>query len=178
MNKTGVALLCLLLASCTGGSPENRYYTLAPIGPTAAPAPGKPKVRLSSLHLPSLYDRPQMVVRTGAQSVEFSEFDRWAEPLERMTARMLAQDIALRRPSPSGPMSGDEQKLQVSVDEFAADRSGMARLSGAWKIISIDNQVRTGEFTYSKPVDSGHPESVAAAMSALLGQLADDIDRN
>ncbi len=178
MKKTGVALLCLMLAACSGGSPDSHYYTLSAVGPATAPAPGKPQFRLAGVHLPSIYDRPQMVVRTGPQSVEINEFDRWAEPLERMTARTLAQDIALRRPQHPGPISAEQQKLQVSVDEFAADRSGMARLSGSWKITGIDNQVSAGEFAYSKPVEAGHPENVAAAMSALLGQLADEFDRN
>jgi uncharacterized lipoprotein YmbA len=178
MNKAGVALLCGMLAACTGGTPDSHYYTLSPAGPAAAPASGKPQFRLTSVHLPSIYDRPQMVVRSGAQSVEFSEFDRWAEPLERMTARILAQDIALRRPRPGGPVPADQPKLQISVDEFAADRSGTARLSGTWKITGTDNETRVGDFSYSKPAESGRPESAAAAMSALLGQLADEIDRN
>ena len=178
MKRAGLGLLCLMLTACGGGSPESRYFTLSPVGPAVAPAPGKPLFRLTSIHLPSLYDRPQLVMRTGPQSVEIDEFDRWAEPLERMTARTLSQDIALRRPRPAGPLPADQPKLQVSIDEFAADRSGTARLTGTWKITGMDNEARAGDFAYSKPADSARPESIAAAMSALLGQLADEIDRN
>lgn len=178
MNKAGLALLCLTLAACAGGSPESHYYTLSPVGPAAAPSSGKPLFRVTSVHLPSIYDRPQLVVRTGPESVDLNEFERWAEPLERMTARILAQDIALRRPRPPGPVPAEQPRLMVSIDEFAADRSGTARLSGTWRITGADDQTRAGDFSYAKPADASRPERVAAAMSALLGQLADDIDRN
>ena len=181
MRKAGLGLLCLMVAACGGTSPENRYFTLSPVGP-AAPSPSavKPPLRMTGLHLPSLYDRPQMVIRTGPQSIGFDEYDRWAEPLERMAARILAQDIALRRPRPTGPLpsAADQPRVQVSVDEFAADSVGVARLSGTWRITGADDAARAGDFSYSAPVEAGRPDGVAAAMSALLGRLADEIDRN
>jgi uncharacterized lipoprotein YmbA len=120
-------------------------------------------------------------MRTGPQSVEIDEYDRWAESLERMTGRILAQDLALRRPHGTGPLplSTDLAKLEVSVDEFAADRSGTARLSGSWKISDADGtEPRGGAFFFTQPVSGEGPTQTASAMSALLGQLADEIDRN
>jgi uncharacterized lipoprotein YmbA len=77
------------------------------------------------------------------------------------------------------PAGVDQPKLQVAVDEFAADRSaGRAVLSGNWKIVETDGTTRAGAFSFSQPVSGSEPAAIAAAMSGLLGQLADEIDRN
>jgi len=162
MRRKFLLAAAFLLSACAG-SPDSRYYTLSPVAgqPSSKPAP-----RLAGLHLPSLYDRPQMALRTGANSVEFSEFERWAEPLERMTARILAQDIAQRHPQPAA----DPPKLIVTIDEFIADRS-VALLSGSWKLAG-----REVRFSLSQPLSGSNSDEMARVMSALLGQLADQID--
>ena len=180
MRKSPILAAALLLSACAG-SPENHYFTLSTTTPAGTPAQNKPPFHLATVKLPELYDRPQLVTRAGPQSVEIDEYDRWAESLERMTARILAQDISLRRPHGPGPLpvGADQPRLQVSIDEFAADRgAGQARLSGNWKVIESDGSLRGGDFSFTQPVSGGDAASIAAAMSALLGQLADDIDKN
>jgi uncharacterized lipoprotein YmbA len=180
MRKSPIVAALLLLSACAS-SPDSHFFTLSPAPPQRAPAQDRPQVHLAMVRLPELYDRPQLVTRTGPQSVEIDEYDRWAEPLERMTGRILAEDIALRRPRVAGPVPAgvDQPKLQVAVDEFAADRSaGRAVLSGNWKIVETDGTTRAGAFSFSQPVSGSEPAAIAAAMSGLLGQLADEIDRN
>ncbi len=181
MRKSPIVAAALLLSACAS-SPDSHYFTLATVAPAGQPAPDRPLVHLAAVKLPDLYDRPQMVTRTGPQTVDFDEYDRWAEPLERMTARILTQDIALRRPPGAGPLpaTAEQPKLQVSIDEFAADRgAGQARLSGTWKVSSPDGvPIQGAGFSFTQPVAGNDPVRIAAAMSALLGQLADDIDRN
>jgi len=180
MRKSPILAALLLLSACAS-SPESRYFTLSTTPPQRSPTQEKPQFHLATVKLPELYDRPNLVTRTSPQSVEIDEYDRWAEPLERMTARILAQDIALRRPRFAGPVVAgtDQPKLQVSIDEFAADRgAGRAVLSGNWKIVETDGTTRGGAFSYSQPASGSDSAAIAAAMSALLGQLADEIDRN
>ena len=180
MRKSPLLAAALLLSACAG-SPESHYFTLSTTPPTRAPAQGRPQFHLAMVKLPELYDRPQLVTRTSPQSVEIDEYDRWAEPLERMTARVLAQDIGLRRPRNPGPVpsNADQPKLQVAIDEFAADRgAGRAVLSGNWKVVETDGTARGGAFSFSQPVSGGDSAAIAVAMSGLLGQLADEIDRN
>jgi uncharacterized lipoprotein YmbA len=180
--RKGVILASALLLSACAGSPENHYFTLSTVPPKSQPAAGRPQFHLTTVKLPDLYDRPQMVTRTGPQSVDIDEYDRWAESFERMTARILAEDIALRRPQGGGPLpdAASQKRLQVAVEEFAADRAtGEALLSGNWKITEPDGTARGAPFSFTRPVAGGaDPAAVAAALSALLGRLADEIDRN
>jgi uncharacterized lipoprotein YmbA len=163
--RKAVLLLALTLGGCTGNSPDSHYFTLAPVPPQAAPQPGRPALHLASFRLPLLYDRPQMVFRSGAQSVDIDETDRWAEPLDRMAGRILAEDLAQRRPQ----SAGDEVMVQVSVDDFIADRAGTAQFRGNWKMGSA-----AGTFDWSVPAGAG-PDQAAAALSILLGRLADEL---
>ena len=164
MRKT-VLLLALTLGGCAGSSPDSHFFTLAPVPPQTAPSPGRPALHLTSFRLPLLYDRPQMVFRTGAQSVDIDETDRWAEPLDRMAGRILAEDLAQRRPQ----SSGDEVTLQIGVDDFIADRSGTAQFRGNWKMGGA-----AGTFDWTVSAGAG-PDQAAAALSLLLGRLADDL---
>ena len=170
MRKSPILAIALLLTACAG-SPDNHYFTLSAVAPSQTAARTLPPLHLTAVRLPELYDRPQMVTRTGPQSVDIDEYDRWAEPLERMATRILAQDVAARRPGGGSPLPAT-----VLIDEFGADRSGTARLSGTWKIIDSDGTARSGAFALTEPSGSD-PAAAAAAMSALLGKLADDIDR-
>jgi uncharacterized lipoprotein YmbA len=167
--RKSILLLSLFLSACVGSSPDSHFFTLSPVPPQEQPRPGRPALHISAFHVPELYDRPQMVFRSGAQSVDIDETDRWAEPLDRMAARILAQDLAQRRPQPAG----DEVNIQVTVDDFIVERSGAAHFSGNWKA-----GAKSGVFDWTSEAGGASPDQAASALSALLGRLAGDLDRS
>jgi uncharacterized lipoprotein YmbA len=177
MRYGWIAVVLVLLAGCAS-SPPNGYHTLS----VESPCPSiSPFVHIEGLepttiHLPGVLDRPQLVVRTGPQTVDIREFERWAEPLDQMATRVLAEDIA-----PCQSASDSEKPkylLSVSVDEFMADTSGRARLSGRWwmRQKGEEKSVQPGHsFSLSETVDKARDAEGVAAMSALLGRLAGEI---
>jgi uncharacterized lipoprotein YmbA len=166
--RKSILLLSLFLSACAGSSPDSHFFTLSPVPPQDQPRAGRPALHVTAFHVPQLYDRPQMVFKSGAQSVDIDETDRWAEPLDRMAGRILAQDLAQRRPQPTG----DEITLQVTVDDFIVDRAGPAHFSGNWKA-----GAKSGVFDWTAETGGAGPDQAAAALSALLGRLAGDLDR-
>ncbi len=160
-------MLALLAGACTN-SPDSHYFTLAPVPPQDRAREGRPALRILTFYLPQLYDRSQMVFRTGMQSVDIDETDRWAEPLDRLAARILAEDLAQRRPNPSG----NDIMLRVTIDDFIVDRSGAAHLSGHWNAGS-----RSGVFDWTAETGGAGADQAAAALSILLGRLADEVNR-
>jgi uncharacterized lipoprotein YmbA len=128
------------------------------------------------MRLPGVLDRPQLVVRTGLQTVDIREFDHWAEPLDQMATRVLVEDIA-RCQSVFG--SGkSEYLLSVTVDEFMADTSGQAHLTGRWRALRKGEEISVSQghsFSLYEKVDQVHGPEGAAAMSILLSRLAADI---
>ncbi|HEV2673024.1 MAG TPA: PqiC family protein [Aliidongia sp.] len=168
-----------LLAAC-GTTPENRYYTLSvePAATSAAPPPRTGRITIAKLLLPGVTDREQMVVATGPQTVDIREFDRWAEPLDQLVPRILAQDLALRAGGPTSNLP--ERRLFVSVDRFSVDAMGSSQLTGRWWMLEPGEtaaQRRERPFALSRPAGARDGVQVAAAMSALLSMLADDVAR-
>jgi uncharacterized lipoprotein YmbA len=172
-----IAATLVLLAGCAG-SPPNKYYTLSvesPCPSVSSPAPMN-SLDTATIRLPSVLDRPQLVVRTGPQTVDIREFDRWAEPLDQMATRVLAEDIAACQGT-TGP-GLPTYRLSVSVDEFMADSSGQAHLAGRWWILrkGEEKSVQLGRpFSLSERVDQARDADGVAAMSVLLGRLAGEI---
>src|SRR5262245_12319970 len=93
--KTGCCGALIALGGCglTGPSPKTHFYVLSveaqparpenPPGPTVALAA---RVAVSRVTIPGTVDRPQIVARTAANSVEIFDFHRWAEPLQEAVA--------------------------------------------------------------------------------------------
>jgi uncharacterized lipoprotein YmbA len=174
---SGIVMAFTLLAGCAG-SPPNTYYTLSVESP--CPAISQPghmgSLETATIRLPGVLDRPQLVVRTGPQTVEIREFDRWAEPLDQMATRVLTEDIA-----PCQSTVGVEKvkySLSVSIEEFMADTSGQAHLTGRWWTLQKgeERSLQLGHsFSLSETVDKAPGAASVAAMSALLGRLAGEI---
>lgn len=171
-------VMALLLGGCAT-APENHYYVLSADGPTAPSvrSSSEGNVMLATLHLPGVLDRTQMVEGTGPHSVAVLEYDRWAEPLDQMISRVLADDLAARSGSQAAA-AGRDRHVAVEIDAFLADTAGVARLTGRWHELPRPDGAGTGivrRFSFSTLVDPARREEVAATMSRLLGQLADQI---
>ena len=169
----GAALACL--AGC-GGGPEDRYFVLSAVPPAQPASPARASLSVASVHLPGLLDRPQLVLRTGTGTVDIRELDRWAEPLDQMVPRILAQDLALRQgaSAPTAP----HRRVFVAIDEFMADTGGTARLTGRWWVLADDQDASTKQerrFELVTASANGNGAEIAMALSGLLGRFADDI---
>jgi uncharacterized lipoprotein YmbA len=88
-------LLALVLGGCATPLTE-RFYTLnasAPPQPVAHPA--RYRIAVGPVTVPALVDRPQIVLRAGANRVTIAEQSRWAEPLKDSIERVVAGNLAL-----------------------------------------------------------------------------------
>jgi len=95
---TGLMTLCLALLLQSGcSSARVTFYTLDPIvtAEASAPAATIESVAIGPVTLPALLDRPQLVVRTGANRVDILETHRWAESLKSEVPRIIAADLAV-----------------------------------------------------------------------------------
>ena len=165
--KPVLSLLFLALSLCgCAATPDNRYFMLVPQPGAPMPTGG---VALAGLRLPALTDRPQLVLQSQPHSVSLREFERWAEPLDQMTARVLAADLALRQPP-----AVTAWRVQLVVDAFIVDQDHVARLEGSWWLQPTDSAPGPRwRFALSRPAAGAEADAIAAAMSQLLGDLAD-----
>lgn len=177
-----VPLILLVLANC-GSSPKTHFFTLAVVPGTARDKGSIAyPVTVAAVHVPPSLDRRAMVRRTGETTVEVSDQDRWAAPLDEMVRNVLSQDLLDRLPKdkvvlPESPAPPKTAQIVVSISQFGPDATGGIILHGSWSLVD-DAQGepllrRNVTLESNSPAENGASE--AAAMSQLLGQLASQI---
>lgn len=177
---------CLFAVGCADSQPT-RFYTLSPLAeaPGGTPPAVLPDltVGVGPVILPPYLDRPQLVTRAGSNRVVLADFDSWAEPLDGLFARVLAENLALllgtdhvlalpqRR-----PMTLDYQ-VEVDVARFDVDASGNAYLDARWWVFGRNGEklLQSARTTIAEPSPPGDYTAAAAALSRALGDMSIEI---
>jgi uncharacterized protein len=100
-----------------------RYFVLSDPAAQATPAipsPTAPRLGLRAVRLESYLKHREMVVRAGANELQFKDYRRWAEPLDAAVARVLRTSL-LASPGVAQvltePFPFDQPRdLDVSID--------------------------------------------------------------
>jgi uncharacterized protein len=169
----------ILLSACA--SHPDHFYVLNTQPAGAGEARTSP-VALAGLKvtLPSLVDRPEMVLNTSANDVIVREHERWAAPLSDLVTQTLARDLERRRsdllvadPSASHS-SGSVLKINVDVVQLTVHKGGQASIEAHWRILDPrTGKEAVGSDVFTAPLGQNDYAAVAQALSQCLGQLAD-----
>jgi len=179
----GLALgLGLSLAGC-GTSPTPELYTLA-----ARPGPvvssRKISVELRRIGLAGYLDRPEIVRGTVDYRLRVAGNDRWGEPMAGMLDRVLTEDLVERLPqaavfAESGAISTKpDTVLEIDIQRLDADADGTLVLLAQVAVRPDGQAARASTIRLTAPIavqPVGSAEAQVAAMSTVLGQLADQI---
>lgn len=134
---------CLgLAAGCTGRTPPPAFWQVEALAerPTAW-APDAPGVFVASVELPRYLDRPEVIRRVAPRRLSPASFDRWAEPLDDASARVLAEELARRLAServvayPAEPRFQVNYQVVVDIDRFDGEEGGKLHLVGRWSVL-------------------------------------------
>jgi len=176
--------LVAALAGCA--SAPSHFYTLQP----AAKADGMQAldctVLVGPVLIPYADDRPQIVLVTAPNRVEFDEFNRWAAPLNDSIARVVSQDLSTLLGTTrvaTGPMPdfGPSYRVTIRVQEFETRRTqskgnGETALEALWAVRGPSgNSVGSGRTRAKEEAPGGSYEALAAAHSRALAKLSSDI---
>jgi uncharacterized lipoprotein YmbA len=185
---TGRALLPLVAvglagAGCLGSSPASRFYTLSTLSPHEGQGGGggaAVRVRVAPVSLPEGVDRPQMVRRTGENTVVVEEFDRWVEPLDALLRNTLVQNLGAL--VPEAQVLGDavpglttDRTVVVAVNRV--DLSGQVAMDALWFVLpaGTDQPEKTHRTQLAEAAGSGSPVEVASALSRVMEKLSREI---
>jgi uncharacterized protein len=185
MQVLGVVLLAALLAACAPTRPTS-YYTLSTVaerGATARAGKGL-VVGLGPITLPQYLDRPDIVTREGENQMRLAEFHQWAQPLDSLLNRTLAEDLfALLGaedviPLPQRREVPLDRVVEVDVNRFEADQGGEVVLDARWRVYEGDDETLLASGR-SVVTEQGAPvpdyEAIVAAMSRAVGQVSAEI---
>lgn len=176
-RRVTVALGLLGAAGCT--SPDPNVYTLAPLPGQAQPG-GPPTLEVRRPGLAGYLDRSEIVRRGDAYRLNIASGDQWGEPLGDMIGRILAEDLTERLPGSTvfsnQAVSSTQATVSVDVERFDSDRNGNVMLLAQVAVQRGPDQpaaARTVRLTGE--ARSPSTSDMVAAMSQLLGELADSI---
>ena len=187
MTPRLILMLPLLALTACASSPPTRFFALDPAPPAAAAAGGgenraggKP-VKVDAVHIPPALDRDSMVRGESGNQLQISSQDRWAGDLGEMIRRVLTQDLASRLAAslviaPESPAPADARGLVIDILTFQPQATGEVVLDADWTLLegTQSNPVVRRSVHLTAPAAASAPDE-AAAMSTLLGQLADGI---
>ncbi len=180
-----LALGLALVAGCQS-SPPTRFYTLNSVAvPPADESRAKKAlpVVVGTIGLPKYLDRPQVVTRPGEYVVELAEFDRWAEPLDDMVPRVIADNLSILLASDQVFIAGRNRvparalQVEIAFQRFDAADDSTARLIARWDILDRDKDrlVAAQKSAITIPVSGAGYEAQTAALSEALARLCLEI---
>jgi len=177
-------LAAALLVGCAETRPST-FYTLSSI-PETAPNEALEDLQdlavgVGPITLPQYLSRPQIVQRASMHRLELSEFDRWAEPLQDLFARVLSENLAAllntqriyqvprRRATPI------DYQVEVDVLRYDADADSNILLKARWALFGDDGRdlIEDRITTVAVPLqEAGNYEALVAAMSTAVADLS------
>jgi uncharacterized protein len=169
-----------LLGACASRQPDQFYIlSVQPQGVTEARTTPATQVTLK-LTLPSLVDRPEMILNTSTDGVTVLEHERWAAPPADLVTQTLARDIERRRrdvlvaDSGTDRSSGTAIRIMVDVVQMTVRRGDRASIEAHWRILDPHSaKTVIGGDVFSAPLGQEGYAAVAQALSDCLGLLAD-----
>ncbi|WP_161794880.1 PqiC family protein [Desulfonatronum thioautotrophicum] len=155
------------------------FYLLSPQSlPQLAAGDGL--IGILPVRVPDYLDRPQIVTRTGENTLDLNEFHRWAEPLRVNITAILVQNLSHLLQTDgiinTSQNFGLPLRFQVGVDvqRFEGELGGEVILSGRWSVFSDDGkQTVVGRgFSFHEQTQSETHEDYVAALSRTIAELS------
>lgn len=165
------------------------YYTLRSMeGPARQPAAASQGpcmvVAVGPVDIPAYLDRPQIVTRPSPDTLRLAEFDRWAEPLDKNLARVLADDL-------SGQLNGAHvcvfpwsnsmpvsYQVTLNIVHLEKTSDGKVLLDASWSVLGNKGKklLVMNRSKVSEPVEAGGGyRGVVAAESRAVATLGREI---
>jgi len=173
-----------LLCACATSRPDHFYILSAQPQAAAQPASTPTTPVVLKVTLPSLVDRPEMILNTSSDGVRVLEHERWGAPLADLVLQTLGQNIERRRSdllvdgSGAARASSAAVKIAVDVVQMTARQGDRVSIEAHWRIVDARSDTRNtkdlvGNQVFSAPWGSDSYAAIAQALSDCLGQLAD-----
>lgn len=189
MNKCITATIMtittvLLVAGCSS-SPQAKFYTLNPLPASVAPTTTDNTmvaIKIGPVTIPDALDQPQIVTRTGANTLKLAEFHRWGSTLQDDLARILGENIAILLPTNRITLSQEitllpiDYQVIVNIRELGGELGGTVTLNADWLIKpSKDKPVTANKSVLQETAASANYRDFVAAQSRLLAKLSREI---
>ena len=183
--STSLVLLALAASGCLMGrsTVTPRQFVLSPLAkPPANEAFSRPPgIGVGLVRVPGYLQRSSMAVRKDNNEIVYLDAAVWAERLDSLIQRGLAENLSTLVPTDSIRLSSwlkDEvsRAVSVTIERLDVTPEGQGTLVAWWRVTSSEGSktYKDGEIRITqKPVSPGvHPEGVADTVSQLVAQMS------
>jgi hypothetical protein len=183
-----VLFIAVLLAGCSGSPTPVEFYTLNSLSGTmqkANPADAAQNIAIGigPVEIPKILDRPQIVTRTGPNTLNVDEFHRWAGPLQEGFAKVLAENIALLLATDRVAVypweAGFKPHYRIALDVryFEGQFGENVVLEVVWRVSDRENEAIKAAKTslIEEPLPAIDYKALVAASSQTIAQLSREI---
>lgn len=182
--NSSLASLTLLLAACSGGTPD--LYPVQPPQVTETIRIAYRSVEVRDVSLPTYAAAQEIAVEDENGKLLTETNTLWADAPERAVALELAGNLArlskAQVASEPWPFEAfPEARLDVRFESLLAGADGSFRATGQYFVAVADGRraERSGLFDLSVPYDpEGGPQAIAQARGQIILDLSEDIARN
>lgn len=179
-HLTALTVLCCVALGTSCRSPQSHFYTLSA---TATPATiaSSLSIAVGPVSVPTVVDRPEIVVSTGPNEVWLDDFNRWASPLQDNLSRAVAENlVAILGTSrvslfPQTLSSGADYRVAIEVRRFESTPGKTAILDASWSVRRKDDNTQTGRTEVTEEVHGSNYDALAEAHSRAVTRLSQDI---
>jgi hypothetical protein len=180
-RRPALAGLALMAALAACSSPDPVLYTVATV-PGATRFGGPRVVLVQQIAVAHFLERSQIVRSSENYRLDVMSNDWWGEPMPAMLNRVLVEELGQRLPqstviADNGAVSArPDATVEVNIQRLDEDAAGKLVLQAQVAVRATGQaqpELRSFRFVVPPPAP-GVPGEVAA-ISAALGQLADDI---
>ncbi len=181
----------LVLQHGCGRSRPSRFYVLIPtVEADAGSVRGEGEniesisIGIGPVKFSDYLQRPQILSQTKANELEYAEYDRWAEPLDRNFARVVAENLSNLVPTAQVfvfPWRGSA-RIQYSVTfevlRFAEGTDGQVTLIVLWSIYDEEDVklLSRKKSTFRRPGPKGD-ESYYQELVGIMSRVVEDLTR-
>ena len=178
-KMVAVSLVLALVVGCA--SAPSRFYTLSAAGGTAKNS-SNVSVAVGPVSIPTVVDRPQIVISMGPNQVRLDEFNRWALPLQNNIAQVIAENLTAQLGTPRVTVfpeltSADaDYRAIIDVQRFDSMPGEAATLEALWMVRRMkDGKAERGRTTVRQSVPEKDYAALAAAHSQAIARLSQEI---
>jgi len=182
---SSLVLVAFVASGCLMGpnTVTPRQFVLSPIAtpPTTEAFAKPPGIGVALVRVPGYLQRASMAVRKDNNEIVYLDAAVWAERLDSLIQRGLAENLSTLVPTDSIRLSSwlkDEvsRSVSVTVERLDVTPEGQGTLVAWWRVTSSDGSktYKDGEIRITqKPASPGvHPEGVADTVSQLVAQMS------
>jgi len=174
----------LMLTAC-GRTPPAKFYTLQPVQQSSMgrSLPADVSLAVGPVEIPAAVDRAEIVTRDAGNEVSFSQYHRWAGPLQQSIASVMAQNI--------GTLLGTERvtpftrenifqpthRVVININRYDSQLSKEFLLNATWSVKDLKGNklLLVQKSIIRESLASSTYEDLVAAQSKALAALSEEM---